>query len=497
MRKFYDCKQNIKEYYTDFYTYIYLNFEEEEERNLYFNYINSFECDKTISSREFLSCFFVTIYTQMRYEKNIDLNMQKYIKKFDDLNNFLNNNTIHINMINDYDVLNDNIKNMENDIFNENQNDEIQNLNEEELEDILNEKIFTFINLNLSFYDYLCFFNNNGKFTHINIFTFLIFIKYLNNINDLSIIHFPKKPCFDLNEHIENFLSLCLVIDRINMYDEDEDEENENFNNSFISYYISFKHTLNFEIEHCLNDENKELIKNLFYPEIELFEKRLVELNINLIPFPINFNLDNYTFFVRDIYQTNSNYLKILYFKNLHNHFDDSHIENSPILKMVYFNIFIRCVNNGEYFEAKKNNDNLYNYCYHDIPNKKITPVELNTWIQQVKNEVFTIDPFVENFSKDLMNFYLENLYTFFKINNKLCKECVICLVETDENDENDNNLCCFQCKNIFHEKCIKEWFKKTISTNCPVCPMCRKNMYSVFMPNYELYKTFYQLLLN
>ncbi len=414
----------------------------------------------------------------MRNDKNLYQNINLYLKKFNDLYDLIKNKIINIKMIIDYDIEKEKIDKIKNDFLLENQlnNNDI----EDEIEIILEEKIIN--NLELSFYDYLFFINNNGNHTYINILGFFILIKYFNEINELNNIFFPKNPNIELIDYFENFFSMSLAIER--KYN-NEDDDNDYINNSFISHYIAFKHSFSFELDYVLDNEHKEFIKNLVEPQIEIFEKRLIEYNINLMPLTIHFKLDDYIYFFRDIYCTNSKYLKILFFKNL------NYIENTPILRMNYFNLFIRCVNQGHFLEVKKNNDNIDIYFYHDIPNKTIVETQLNDWIQKVKNEIFSLDIFVENFSKEIMTDFIENSYINIKTNSEVVKECVICMNETDKNEK---NLYCNQCKNIFHNKCLNEWFKKSVDKTCP---MCRKYMYTVYVPNYELYYTFYNLLLN
>lgn len=48
---------------------------------------------------------------------------------------------------------------------------------------------------------------------------------------------------------------------------------------------------------------------------------------------------------------------------------------------------------------------------------------------------------------------------------DKFGEECAICTEIIDK-----NKACCLSCNHYFHCKCIREWFKKSLS-----CPLCRK----------------------
>ncbi len=81
------------------------------------------------------------------------------------------------------------------------------------------------------------------------------------------------------------------------------------------------------------------------------------------------------------------------------------------------------------------------------------------------------------------------NLSELESINEENYQECVICMCDIKKNKK-----ICFGCKNVFHRKCIFTWIdKKKIS-----CPICRRNLTSVFEPNpEEKYKLFGYLIEN
>ena len=43
---------------------------------------------------------------------------------------------------------------------------------------------------------------------------------------------------------------------------------------------------------------------------------------------------------------------------------------------------------------------------------------------------------------------------------------CIICLEEIDFN----NYTICKTCHNLYHNRCIKQWFKKSNNKNCTYC---------------------------
>lgn len=45
-------------------------------------------------------------------------------------------------------------------------------------------------------------------------------------------------------------------------------------------------------------------------------------------------------------------------------------------------------------------------------------------------------------------------------------KCCIICLEEIDFN----NYTICKTCHNLYHNRCIKQWFKKSNNKNCTYC---------------------------
>jgi ATP-binding cassette subfamily B protein len=60
-----------------------------------------------------------------------------------------------------------------------------------------------------------------------------------------------------------------------------------------------------------------------------------------------------------------------------------------------------------------------------------------------------------------------------------------ICL----ENTCKKTNLYCNQCRHNYHILCMNKWIKKSIERNCPIC---RKNINSTTIPNYQFYYDFY-----
>ncbi len=487
MNKFYEQNHKIKNHYSDFYCYIHLNIEDNEKKHLYLNYIDSFDCDKTIDYREFFFVFFVSNYYDMKfiYQTNkIDRNTYKYltyfIEKFNYLYDLMKTGKIKIQMIPNYDEEYNKMKNIENEHHNSsmNNNDEDEdNQNNNLIEKICN-------NMNISFYDIICYYSDYGLSSYVHLFGYWILLKYFNEKEVLHYSDFPKKANFELKDYMDDYLSTLLLID--NGINQRDDEEND-ICESFLSYYIHFKNSYSFEIEHVLEGESKALIQNLIQPEIEIFERRLNENSILIIPLSPNFDLDIYTYFIRDIFYTESKDLKVLYFKNLQS------LEFSDILKMNYLNVFIRCVNYGKYFTIKKNADNTKQYYYHDKPNKEIIPVELNDWIQKVKDEIFTLDPFVKNYSYQIMNNFLTNIYPIIKANSGTIQECPICIENTKQSE---NNMYCNTCRHLFHYQCINEWFKHNLNNLVKSCPFCRTNMYSSFLPSYDAYLDIYTELL-
>lgn len=45
---------------------------------------------------------------------------------------------------------------------------------------------------------------------------------------------------------------------------------------------------------------------------------------------------------------------------------------------------------------------------------------------------------------------------------------CSICLEKLDFNEKKT-----FRCGHVFHDKCIKQWFKSSYSFKCPNCKQC------------------------
>ncbi len=478
MNKFYEEKQKIEKYYSDFYCYIYLNIEDLEKRELYLNYIDSFDCDKTIDYREYIYSFFVSMYNLMRFE----LDVLKYSLKFNELFKLLKSGKIKIKMIPDYHEEYNKIKEIENNFNSDSHNEQ---MDEDEEISNLSKKIFN--NLNLTFYDIICFYSDNGLSNHVQLYGFWILLRYFNEISDLNNTHFPIKPKDDLKNYNDEYLSLLLAMDNFTL---NENVDDNDISYSFISYYISFRQFYDFETEHVLDEEASQFIKNLFEPEIQLFEKRLVEKNIHLIPLTNNFDLEDYIYFLRDLLYLKSKELKILYFKNLHSY------ELTNIMKMNYLNIFIRCINDGKYFTIKNHENGTIEYYYYDKPNREKTVIELNDWILKIKNEFFTIDSFIENYAKEIMLNFLNHLYENIRSNTHTVGECSICINDTIENEK---NMFCTVCRHVYHYQCINEWFNEQHSKNIKIksCPLCRNNMYSTMFTNYELYHTIYQLLLS
>jgi hypothetical protein len=55
--------------------------------------------------------------------------------------------------------------------------------------------------------------------------------------------------------------------------------------------------------------------------------------------------------------------------------------------------------------------------------------------------------------------------------------ECLICFEEINLN----NHIYCKTCKNLYHEKCLKLWFKKTNNNVCTYCQqptLCKHKNY-------------------
>lgn len=489
MQKFCEQNQKIDTNYSEFYCYIYLNIDDEQKKQFYLNYIDSFECDKTIDYCEFFYAFFVSIFYDMKFiyqTSKIDKNTLNYLnyfyQKFNYLYDLMKTGKMKIQMIPNYEQEYNKMKNIEDEhqqnLNNNNDNeDEVQSL-----EDDLMKKIYN--NMNITFYDIICYYSDHGLSSYIHLFGYWILLKYFNEKEDLNNSDFPKKPNYELKDNMDDYLSTLLLLDNGSSYREEEEND---IPDSFMSYYIGFKHFYSFETEHVLEGESLMLIQNLLQTEIQIFEKRLVENNIVIMPLSTVFNLENYTYFLRDIFYTQSNELKILYFKNLQSY------EFTDILKTNYFNLFIRCVNYGKYFTIKKNPDNTKEYYYHDQPNREIIPVELNDWIQKVKDEIFTLDPFVKNYSYQIMNNFLTNIYPLIKTNSSTIQECSICITDTEPNE---NNMYCTTCRHLFHFNCINEWFKKNLNNLIKPCPLCRTNMYCSFLPSYELYPSIYTELL-
>ncbi len=445
---YFELKPIINNSFSDIYNLVCLYINNKEIKNRIIEYLDSINTNGIIiDSGNYMLNFFMKNYYQLLYNnyelKSNTEKLKKYFDLFDDLVNDINSGKINIKIIDDNLIDN----------------------NEEENELNVNES-------NLTLYDYYVYAHDYLLGDICQLFYGYTLLKCLNFIENYNNIKFAKGVSYKKTEYLN------IIFEKDDLK---EEIENNYYLDSFLYYLIQINKSVKYLEDDC-EVESYNYIKNIIMNEYNIFIEKSLEFELDIIVFSDKFILDYYHKMVRDIirygYKIRELYIILLNKQEL----------LTDILKMTYMNLMFRDVDEG-YFIRNERNGDIVTLLKFNKDTKKEELIDENFWINLIISDILNKNSKVKDICMKIIRKYNDEIYLDYKNKTENLNECNICL----ENTCKKTNLYCNQCRHNYHILCMNKWIKKSIERNCPIC---RKNINSTTIPNYQFYYDFYNKLL-
>lgn len=445
---YFNGNPNIQYYGPGIYNLVYLYMKDKKERTRMIEYLK--DINTVIDNNSLIFNFFVKNYYQILYLNGSMTNdkIKEYFQLFDELCEDIINSQIDIKII-----------------------DIHLNNNEDEEDDKDNSEI-----LKLTLYDYYIYATDYlvNDF-YASLWGYLI-LKCLNQ-TELDGIRIPNRSSYQK-------ISFMNIIFENNDNDIREINNDDYYTESFVYYLIELNKTIK-TLQYDFNGENYELMNNIIMKEYEFFMNKSLTHEMDIIYFTDKFILDYYYTMVKNIIRHGSK-LSDLYIILL----DKTHL--SDIMKMTYMNLILRCIDEGYFIRNELLNKGENNYILKKF-NRTTAKEEVfneKDWIKMIIDKLSNeFLPKVKDIYCKIMIHYIQDIYPEYKNKTEKSVQCNICLDDTCLK----TNLYCVHCRQNYHIMCMNNWIKKSINRSCPIC---RKNINSTTIPNYQFYFDFYSRII-